>query len=77
MLRDAEHHTLTKEMIELRMGPGMQACREVLGAELSANQRTMLGLMLSFFTWRTLVREGGLDEGAAVALAVDAINGAE
>ncbi|HEY0832304.1 MAG TPA: TetR family transcriptional regulator [Azospirillum sp.] len=77
VLRDAEHHALTKEMIELRMGPGMQACREVLGAELSANQRTMLGLMLSFFTWRTLVREGGLDEGAAVALAVDAINGAE
>lgn len=77
VLRDAEHHALTKEMIDLRMGPGMQACRDVLGADLSANQRTMLGLMLSFFTWRTLAREGGLDEEAAVALAVDAIDGAE
>jgi hypothetical protein len=32
--------------------------------------------MLSLFTWRTLVRESGLDQGAAVAAAVHAIAGA-
>jgi hypothetical protein len=32
--------------------------------------------MLSFFTWRTLVHESGLEQGAAVAAAVHAIDGA-
>jgi hypothetical protein len=33
-------------------------------------------VMLTFFTWRTLVREGGLEQSAAVAAAVHAIDGA-
>ena len=76
VLRDGEHHALTREMIELRHEPHMRACREVLGAALSTDQRAMLRVMLSFFTWRTLVRESGLDQGAAVAAAVHAIDGA-
>jgi AcrR family transcriptional regulator len=76
VLRDGEHHALTKEMIELRIEPHMRAYRDVLGAALSTNQQAMLRLMLSFFTWRTLVRESGLDQGAAVATAVHAIDGA-
>jgi hypothetical protein len=63
-------------VIELRIEPHMRACREVLGADLGTEQRAMLRLMLSFFTWRTLVREGGLDQGAAVAAAVHAVDGA-
>jgi AcrR family transcriptional regulator len=76
VLRDGEHHALTKEMIELRIEPHMRAYREVLGAALSTNQQAILRVMLSFFTWRTLVREGGLEQSAAVAAAVHAIAGA-
>ncbi len=76
VLRDAEHHALTREIVELRIEPHMRAYREVLGAGLSPNQRTMLGLMLSFHTWRTLAREGGLKQDPAVSMAVHAINGA-
>lgn len=76
VLRDAEHHALTSEMIELRIEPHVRACREVLGAGLSPNQQAMLRLMLSFFTWRTLVHESGLEQGAGVAAAVHAIDGA-
>ena len=74
--RDAEYHPLTKEITELRFGPYMAACHEVLGAKLSAKQRAVLRLALSFFTWRTLVREGGLKQGAAVGAMVQAIDGA-
>jgi AcrR family transcriptional regulator len=74
VLRDAEYHALTKEIGELRFGPYMAAYQEVLGAKLSMKQRAVLWLALSFFTWRTLVREGGLRPGAAVGAMVQAIN---
>jgi AcrR family transcriptional regulator len=74
VLRDAEHHPLTKEIAELRFGPFMAAYQEVLGADLSVKQRAMLRLALSFFTWRTLVRESGLEQGAAVGAMVRAID---
>jgi AcrR family transcriptional regulator len=76
MLRDGEHHALTKEMIEFRIEAHMRAYREVLGTALSTNQQAILRVMLSFFTWRTLVREGGLEQSAAVVAAVHAIDGA-
>jgi AcrR family transcriptional regulator len=74
VLRDAEFHPLTKEITELRLGPYFQAYREVLGERLSAGQRAMLRLALSFFTWRTLVRDGGLEPAAAVKGMVQAID---
>ena len=73
VLRDAEYHPLTKEIAELRLGPSMAAYQEVLGAKLSLKQRAVLRLALSFFTWRTLVRDGGLKKGAAVKTMVQAI----
>lgn len=76
VLRDAEHHALTREMNELRQGPPMAACREVLGTGLNARQRALLQVALSFFTWRTLVRESGLKQGAAVAAMVQAVDSA-
>jgi hypothetical protein len=51
----------------------MAAFRQVLGAKLNAKQRAVLELALSFFTWRTLVREGGLKQDAAVDAMVQAI----
>jgi AcrR family transcriptional regulator len=77
VLRDAEYHPLTREMSELRAAPVMAAYHEVLGAGLSGKQRAMLQLALSYFTWRTLVRDGGLKQGAAVRAMVHAIDGGD
>jgi len=73
ILRDAEHHALTREMVELRLGPPMRACHEILGAGLAPPQRAVLHLMLGFFAWRSLVRESGLDQDSAVEAAARAI----
>ena len=73
VLRDAEYHALTREMFQLRMEPLMAAYREVLGEKLGAKQRAVLQLALSFFSWRALVREGGLKQAAAVDAMVQAI----
>jgi AcrR family transcriptional regulator len=74
VLRDAEYHALTRDMIRLRIEPGIAACYEVLGTKLNVKQRAVLRLALSFFTWRTLVREGGLKPAAAVRAMVQAID---
>lgn len=74
VLRDAQYHLLTKEITQLRFGPPMAAYQEVLGAKLNSKQRALLHLALSFFTWRTLVRESGLKQGAAVRAMVQAID---
>ncbi|HZP70364.1 MAG TPA: helix-turn-helix domain-containing protein [Pseudolabrys sp.] len=73
VLRDAEHHALTRETTRMRMDPYMAAYQEVLGAKLDAKQRAVLRLALSFFTWRTLVREGGLRTAAAAETMVQAV----
>jgi AcrR family transcriptional regulator len=76
VLRDAEHHPLTREISAMRFGPSLGAYNEVLGAGLNAKQRAMLRLALSFYTWRTLVRDAGLTTDAAVDAMVRAIMGA-
>ncbi len=76
VLRDAEYHAPTRKIVAMRMGPSMTAYREVLGARLSRKQRAALQLALSFFTWRTLVRESGLSRRAAVDVMAQAIDGA-
>lgn len=76
VLRDAESHPLTKEMVELRMGPQMAAYEEVLGTGLGKRQRAALRLALGFFTWRSLVAESGLTPAAAVDVMVRAVIGA-
>lgn len=77
VLRDAEYHALTKEITAMRFEPHFTLYREVLGAGLNATQRALLELALSFYTWRTLEREGGLSQQAAVDVMVRAIDGAE
>jgi len=73
VLRDAEQHPLVEEIVGLRFGPPIAAWHEVLGAGLGNEQRAMLGLAFSFFTWRTLVRDGGLDHAAAIEAMVRAV----
>jgi AcrR family transcriptional regulator len=77
VLRDAEYHPLVREISQLRFGPARAAYNEVLGAKLNARQRALLHLALSFFTWRTLVREAGLKQNAAVKAVVQAIASAD
>lgn len=75
--RDAEIHALAREVSELRFGPFFAAYQEVLGATLSTKQRAVLQLALSFHTWRTLARDGGLKPAAAVDVMVQAIDSAK
>jgi hypothetical protein len=75
VLRDAETHPLVREISAMRFGPHIHAWHDVLGAKLSAKQRAMLHLAISFFTWRTLVQEAGLKPGAAIDAMVQAIEG--
>jgi len=77
VMRDAEHHVLVREISQLRFGPATAAYNEVLGAKLNARQRALLHLALSFFTWRTLVREAGLKQNAAVKALVQAVTSAD
>jgi hypothetical protein len=77
VMRDRERHALTREIGDLRVAPFAKAWREVLGAELSAKQRAMLHLALSFPTWRSLAPESGLTQADAVKAMVRAIETAE
>jgi AcrR family transcriptional regulator len=76
VLRDAEIHPLTREINELRWGPFMAAYKDMLGTKLNARQRAMLQLALNFFTWRSLVCDGGLKSAAAARAMARAIDGA-
>ena len=76
VLRDAETHPGVREVVGLRMGPTMAAYHETLGEKLNAKQRAMLSLALSFYTWRNLVREGGLTQNAAAGVMLRAIESA-
>ena len=40
---------------------------------MGERQRALLQVALSFFTWRTLARDGGLDTPAAVDVTVQAV----
>ena len=73
VLRDSEHHALTRETAAVSFGPFVAAWREVLGDRLSTTQQATLVLALSFFTWRTLTHDGGLKQAEAVATMVRAI----
>jgi hypothetical protein len=55
----------------------MASYREVLGAGLTPEQCALLELALSFFTWRTLVRDAGLKSANAVETMVQAIHAAK
>jgi len=77
VLRDVEVHALVREISELRYGPYFAAYHEALGVKLNAKQRAMLGVALSFFTWRTLAHAGGLKRGTAASVMVQAIESAD
>jgi AcrR family transcriptional regulator len=54
VLRDAEFHPATQEIVALRMAPTFVAAAELLGEGLTERQRALLGLALDFACWRRL-----------------------
>jgi len=70
VLRDAEVHPIVREIAEGQTIPLMTAYAAMLGDGRSAGQRRMLGLALSFFTWRTLVQDS---DGPTSAQAAEAM----
>ena len=70
VLRDAEHHALTREMAQLRIVPTLVKASEVLGEGLGVRSRALLQVALDFHGWRAL---GGTDEAEKAALMSDAV----
>jgi AcrR family transcriptional regulator len=70
VLRDAELHEATREVVTQRIGPGVAE----LGAALAAGwargrkSRAAIDLAVGFQTWRSLARESGLSAEQAAEL---------
>lgn len=77
ILRDAEIHPPTRQVTDLRAGPGMSAIAGSVAGDLGERGKAALALAMSFHTWRTLVEEAGLDTPAAAGLMAAAVNGAD
>jgi AcrR family transcriptional regulator len=56
VLRDADDHALTREIVELRMMPVLREAGEVLGEGLNKRSRALLGVAMDFACWRNLSR---------------------
>jgi len=75
VLHSAEDDPLVREISDLRYGAPIDAIAASLASGLGSKGRAMLGLAMSFHTWRTLARRSNPKE--AVALMVAAILGAD
>lgn len=73
VLRDADYHPLTREIVELRFGPPMKKIVEVLSRGLDERQQAMLLVAVSFHTWSKLVRDAGFTGERAVELMSNAV----
>ena len=72
VLRDAEHHALTREVVDLRMTPTFARAAELLGEGLTERARDLLGVAIGFGCWRSL-SQSRTPESAA-ALMADAVS---
>jgi AcrR family transcriptional regulator len=54
VLRDADRHALTREMVELRIAPTFRQAEEIMGEGLNVTSQTLLGVALDFPCWRKL-----------------------
>lgn len=71
VLRDAEHHALTREMVELRMKPVFEEAAALLAEGLPERSLGLLGVALDFACWRVLSATHG--PGSAASLMTDAL----
>src|SRR3954447_24814200 len=56
VMRDAELHPLTREMMELRMAPIFRRTAEIMSEGVDDRSRALLGIALDFACWRNLGR---------------------
>ena len=61
VLRDAEHHELTRQMVELRMAPTLAAAAELLGEGLHERGRALLTVAIDFACWQVLSAAAGAE----------------
>lgn len=73
VLRDAEQNPTLREVSDLRFGVPLGTMFAALADGLSETQRATLALALSYYTWRTLMRQSGLRLEAAADLMVGSI----
>lgn len=67
VLRDAETHELTRQIVATSRGPERQRIHDTLATGVRGRRRlALLQLALAFPTWRTLVRDAGLSNSQAV-----------
>jgi AcrR family transcriptional regulator len=71
VLRDAEVHELTREIVQSRMLPTFSRALELLGEGLEQSSLALLGVALDFACWRVLSRS--CDSAAAASLMSTAI----
>lgn len=76
VMRDAEVDPLIRDIVQLQLGSRMDAFRAALAQGLRPRRElnAALGLAISFHTWRSLVKEGGLSVEAAVDFVLRAVN---
>ncbi len=77
LMRDVETHPMVQEIQRTQAMPVVKGWHELLGEGLSAQQRALLHIALSFFTWRTLVQNAGVKQADAVKAAVAMVLRAE
>jgi AcrR family transcriptional regulator len=77
IMRDGEFYLPVQEISAMRYGPYFHAYHDVLGEKLNTAQRALLHLAIGFPTWRTLVRDSGMKNNAAVKAMVQAIAAAK
>lgn len=70
VLRDAEVHPITREMVTRDIGPAEAEWRSVLASGWSRGRkrRAAIDLALNFYTWRSLAHESGLSATQAADL---------
>jgi AcrR family transcriptional regulator len=70
VLRDAEFHDLTREVVVQRIAPALAGLSVALAAAWARGRRTRaaIDLAVGFHTWRSLARESDLSADHAAAL---------
>lgn len=70
VLRDAEVHPITREMVARDIGPATAEWRSVLATGWPRSRKTQaaIDLALNFYTWRSLAHESGLSANQAADL---------
>ena len=64
VLRDAEHHALTREMVDLHMAPVFHEAGDLIGEGYDQRARALLGVAIDFACWRALGKDHSPAEAA-------------